>query len=93
MRFPPSIVYIFIREQNKTKFRFWFPLILLWPFIYLFGLAIMFFALIYFLIRSRLNFFINFLNFSYEILMLFHALRGLKINVQDKKSRVKILFA
>ncbi len=31
MRCPPYVVSMRVRENEQTKFRFWFPLFILWP--------------------------------------------------------------
>jgi len=91
MMFPPSIMHIRIAGTSCRGFNLWLPLILLWPFALVLGLALAPLVLIAALCTwpryGRML-----LLGGPRLFGMLCALRGLRVYVEDGKDRVHVYF-
>lgn len=91
MILPPAVMRLYIAEGGKKKISIWLPIIIAWPLI----LALLIILAPIGIIASYIYFrsIRTALLLGPRILTTICALRGLKVNVADADSKVRIYFA
>jgi hypothetical protein len=93
MSFPPSLLYLKIRDDKEDGIGIWLPLFLLWP-------LIMIILALVFLLTSLVDFFMFMAGASYHgltrlvfgVMVTTFELRGLKVHVENAEHHVNITF-
>lgn len=93
MSFPPSLLYVKIRDDGKNRLGIWLPLFLLWP------LIIIILALV-FLLTILVDFFLvladaryhSFTRLVFGAMITLFEIRGLKVHIENAENHVNITF-
>ena len=90
MRFPPCLVGVKIAEEERTRFRIWLPLFVLWPLL----LALVLLALIGALFADGVLIIIGqkhgYSRLIFGCLEIMGASRGVEVSVRDKHHTVAV---
>jgi ABC-type transport system involved in cytochrome c biogenesis permease subunit len=84
MKCPPYLVSMRIQEQERTKFRLWFPLFILWPLLAVFVLLTVIAALLADLFSLVAQYRPGYTHFLFGVLGVVGETRGTEVFVQDK---------
>lgn len=84
MRVPPWLVSMRIAEGERTKFRFWFPLFILWPLVLVFIVLTMVATLLADLFSLVTFHKPGYTRFLFGVLGVVGQTRGTEVFVQDK---------
>lgn len=87
MKCPPSIVSMRIVEEERTKFRLWFPLFILWPLL----LALLLLTLVATLLADLFSLVSlhgpGYTRFLFGVLGIVSETRGTEVFIQDRSHR------
>jgi hypothetical protein len=90
MRFPPCLVGVKIAEEERTKFRIWLPLFILWPLL----LSLVLLALIVALFVDGVLIIVGqkhgYSRLIVGCLQVMGASRGVEVSVRDKHHTVAV---
>jgi hypothetical protein len=87
MKCPPYLVHMRIADEQRTKFRLWLPLFILWPLLLVILILVVVATLIADLISMATLQKPKFTRFVFGILGVLSETRGTEINIQDKRNQ------